>query len=265
MLNNLNHIPVFDSLTHITVDGKWFETSHDASFARLKSIFENNIYCKKALLVGLPGNSLTFLQQIAEQNKYLIPIAPFNMEAEADLDSYFNLIKKMGFKGIKIHPRILKINLKDKKIIKIIRAADKYNLVILLCTIHRAPSRPIGEPVSEVIYHICTQINNAKIILMHGGYYDLLATSELIRSFPNVLLDLSTTLMRFQHTHLRETIAFLFETFDKRICIGSDFPEYTVKDVVESVHHNILKNKNINEAKLLNIFYNNLNGFFAAH
>ena len=43
---------------------------------------------------------------------------------------------------------------------------------------------------------------------------------------PNVLLDLSNTLLRYQGSSLDRDIAWLFRSFDRRICIGSDYPDY---------------------------------------
>ena len=37
---------------------------------------------------------------------------------------------------------------------------------------------------------------------------------------------MSATIIRFKSSSISLDIKYLFETFDKRICLGTDFPEY---------------------------------------
>lgn len=50
-----------------------------------------------------------------------------------------------------------------------------------------------------------------------------------------MLLDLSLTLPRFAGSSIGQDIKFLFNTFEKRIVLGSDFPEYTFSDIYKSL------------------------------
>lgn len=260
--SQLAQIPVFDSLIHINENGKWFNTQLDASYKNMYQQCFIDLPIKKGLLVGLPENDLEMLLAIAKRHAdVLIPIAPLESKYQTNLLEAFTQLKQLGFRGIKIHPRILNINLQDNLIVEAIQCAHELGLISLLCTIHRYPSLPIKMPISEALYEICLKTKNAKIIFLHGGYYDLLATSELLRPFENTILDLSTTLLRFQNSHLLETIIYLFESFDKRICIGSDFPEYTMKDVLSCISAKILAHTRLEKGKLLNILSGNLMKF----
>jgi len=252
---------IFDSLSHIKKDGNWYGTKHDASIDRLLREFDTSL--TKTLLVGMPDDDMEYLISTANQYKdKFVPIAPIvfdNDTAYEELEKQILNYKNLGFKGIKIHPRFLNTNLIDENIKNTIEIAGKYHLVSLLCTVHRAPSKPLKRPLSDVIHEICDETQNSKKILLHGGYYDLLATSEVIRSFENTLLDLSATLIRFQDTHILNDIKYLFKTFDKRLCIGSDFPEFSIKDVLLTIKkHNL---DIINDEKLKNIYFNNLYRF----
>lgn len=253
---------IFDSLSHIKKDGSWYGTYHDASLDRLLKEFDKGL--NRTLLVGMPNDDINYLIDIAKKyNDKLIPIAPIEFNADTslkELEVQISHYKDLGFRGIKIHPRFLNTNLADKKIIDSIKLAGKYDLVSLLCTVHRAPSKPLKRPLHDVIHEICDETQNNKTILLHGGYYDLFATSEVIRSFDNVLLDLSATLIRFQDTHLMSDIKYLFKTFDRRLCIGSDFPEYTINDILEIINNKIV-DSDVSSEKLENIYFNNLNRF----
>jgi len=254
---------IFDSLSHIKKDGSWYGTEHDSSVFKLLNEFDRNLV--KTLLVGMPEDDLDYLIQIAftHQDKF-IPIAPIIFDADINEDNLEGQIikyKKMGFKGIKIHPRYLNTNLLNPNIIKSIKIAGKYDLVSLVCTVHRAPAKPLKRPLHDVIHEICDETQKCKTILLHGGFYDLLATSEVIRNFENTLLDLSATLIRFQDTHILNDVQYLFKTFDKRICIGSDFPESCIQDVLNVINTKVNHDNLIEKCKLENILYNNLDKF----
>lgn len=257
---NLDEIEVFDSLMHISDNGEWFDTGIKAGVEQVFDQFESHKTLAQALLVGLPGNSNDYIADVCNQsNGRLIPIAAFDWVD--DINGYLTKLKSQGFYGVKVHPRLLETNLTDPRIIEIVRAAHANDMVTLICTTHRSPSPPINMPVSEALYKICVSNPEARIILVHGGYYDLLATSEMIRPFENVLLDLSSTIPRFMSSHILSDLIFLFETFDQRICIGSDFPENTISDVVASVEKYILPVASVSKASLSNIFYHNLHQF----
>lgn len=254
---------IFDSLSHIKLDGSWYGTKHNSSVERLLQEFDKGL--NKTLLVGMPDDEIEYLITVSNQYRdRFVPIAPMVFDIDTsheELEEQILNYKKLGFKGIKIHPRFLNTNLTDENIKHTIKIAGKYNLVSLLCTVHRAPSKPLKRPLHDIIHEICDETQDSKTILLHGGYYDLLATSEVIRSFENTLLDLSATLIRFQDTHILNDIIYLFKTFDRRVCIGSDFPEFTIEDVLNIIENKILHNNFIDKQKLENIYFNNLNQF----
>jgi predicted TIM-barrel fold metal-dependent hydrolase len=258
----MQNIPIFDSLTHITHDGGWFNTSHTASIQRLLSYANNGF--KKALLVGIPGEDQNIILNESQKHPELfLPIAALSSEnvMSRTIESELSEIAEKGFKGIKIHPRALRINLESEKIIETINAADQFGLVSLICTVHKPPSPPLVGPVYNAIHKICNDKSvSAKVILLHGGYYDLLATSEIIRCYDNVLLDLSATISRFSATSIRQDIKFLFNTLDQKLCIGSDFPESTIDNIKQELHQ--LGLFQLKYEKVENILWNNLNKLF---
>jgi hypothetical protein len=76
-----------------------------------------------------------------------------------------------------------------------------------------------------------------RMVLLHGGTVELLRYAEAIRSNRNLLLDLSFTLNRYAGSSLDQDITYLFRTFDQRICIGSDYPDYAPAQVRERFEH----------------------------
>lgn len=254
---------LFDSLVHVRKDGKWYDTEHDASLTRLIENLELPI--SKALVVGMPFDDKNhIIDACSVCPDALIPIAPTNFNNESSFDEIKSDIYesyKLGFRGIKIHPRFLGINLNSKKITYAINEAHKLNMVSLLCTVHKYPAKPLGRPIYDAIHDICEHTSGAKIILLHGGDFELLATSEIVRPYPNVIVDLSSTLLRYRGTSIESDIKYLFRTFDRRISIGSDFPEKT-PDQLLSVVNDIFYEIKLEKDKMDNILFKNLEHFF---
>ena len=87
----------------------------------------------------------------------------------------------------------------------------------------------------------------------------LLQYAELAKSNVNVLLDLSFTINKFNNSSIEADIEYLFGTLDQRICLGSDFPEYTIEDVRGQAER--LSSK-LPEEKIKNIYFKNISKFF---
>jgi predicted TIM-barrel fold metal-dependent hydrolase len=231
-------IMIIDGLTHITKNRVWVYKNYDASLERLLREM-SKAQVDKAVLVGNPPlNDNDFVLEVYHKypNKF-IPVAAFNPKGLNDkqIEMEISTFKQQGFMGIKIHPRFCGLSLDSTEIDKVLKIAGKHDLVCFICTLHRPPSAPLKRPLYDVIHEICENNKKTRIVLVHGGYYELLPTSEIIRSYENVLLDLSLTLPRFAGSSIGQDIKFLFNTFEKRIVLGSDFPEYTFSDIYKSL------------------------------
>jgi predicted TIM-barrel fold metal-dependent hydrolase len=228
---------IIDALTHITENGRWFTGDCDASCqSLLKAMNKSGV--EKAVLVGIPTkqDNRLILETSQQHPGRFIPVAGVDTSLSArEIEGAIEETASSDFYGIKIHPRIAGSPLLSEGTHTAIQAAGKLDLTAMICTIHRPPLPPLGRPVSDALYELCAAHERTRIILVHGGYYDLLATSELVRPFEHVLLDLSLTLVRFERSSIARDICYLINTFDKRITIGSDFPEGNMSNVLSAL------------------------------
>ena len=111
-------IKIFDSASHPTLSGSWRTKSKvfASDFANLqKQMKKNNIY--KACAIGLDNfekyNHLKFINT-CKKYKNLIPVAGLNPNIN-NIEKEIIYLKKIGYKIVKIHPRISKVNLLSKK------------------------------------------------------------------------------------------------------------------------------------------------------
>lgn len=252
---------IFDSLGHATVDGHWLKTELRSDFKKYSEELKKNKYLG-GMVVGLEGiNGYDHESFINSANKFknLYPVAGFNPKIAGRTE--LKKIKKLGFVGIKIHTRFSKINLKHdkKKIVSCLNYCAEFGLVVFFCTYFATSleSYPDYDPFLELV-KILKKSQSTKIVLVHGGVQDLIKYSELCRFNSNLILDLSLVLMKYPLSSIESDIFFLFNYFDRKICIGSDYPEYSLKNVKTKFTY---FSKGLSRIKKNNIAYLNIMNF----
>ncbi len=194
--------------------------------------------------------------------KNLIPIA--GVDPNTLTDNELDKISLLGFKGIKIHPRFsnFKVSENSDRLIQIFNKASNKKLVVFYCTYAHCSlqSYPKRDPFYDLI-NILSFCPSAKVVLVHGGDVALMKYAELVRFNHNLLLDLSLTFMKYSGSSIDMDIHFLFRNFDRRICIGTDFPEYTLDAVLTKFNFMC---EGLSSEKVENIAHKNILNFFYA-
>lgn len=241
-----NYIPIFDSLTHPTIDGNWILPKYPscAKTDDLIAQMRQHDICG-AFAVGMLGvgsyDEDAFLQMISSKGKNLLfPIAfyTFTTKDKVKIHQELSLIKSKGYLGIKLHPRMGQFTMLDVLLPYVIDVANELGLVVLLCTYFY--SNQVGcsvnsvSSLSEMLAHIAP---TSKVVLLHGGGVHLLEMMEVVRAYPNTLLDLSLTMCKYAGSSLDMDIQFLFQQFDRRVCIGTDHPEISHEQLRERFEH----------------------------
>lgn len=260
-------IPIFDSLVHPTLNGSWIlpKWPECASISKLKEQMQTNNVCG-AFAVGMVGiggyEEDKFLCMVRQEGECkLFPIAFFSFDKETGTDCEKRLweIKNKGYSGIKLHPRIGGFLLDDVRLPLVIDKANELGLVVLLCTYFYSNKQDMTVNNIDNLGKLLSKIKDcSKVVLLHGGGVRLLETMEIVRAFPNTLLDLSLTFCKYAGSSLDIDIKFLFEHFDQRICIGTDHPEFSHKELRERFEY---FSEGISDIKLENIAYKNIMKF----
>jgi predicted TIM-barrel fold metal-dependent hydrolase len=223
---------VIDANAHATRDGRWFDTGHDASLARLLAELEA-ADIDRAVLTGLPRAISTddVLALCAEADGRLLPVAPFDpcadpSPAEACARARRELSGR-GLLGVKLHPRLGRYDVLDDRVLAFLDDLTTWDerLAVWICTFLHVPGiRPRSGPV-EALCEIVGRRPDLQFVLAHGGGPDLLRLATAVRSVPNALLDVSFTINRYHGTSVQLDLAHLLTTFENRLVFGSDFPE----------------------------------------
>jgi predicted TIM-barrel fold metal-dependent hydrolase len=229
----MTEIALFDSLSHPTLSGKWMEKV-DASFEMLVGQLHEAGFAR-ACAVGIANHDDYQHSTFAERcKKYpeLVPIAGVMPKAAGVIDIELDMVKALGFRGIKLHPRYSDFSYGDVRLIDTFRAATRRGLAVFLCTYFHTPidRYPDADPLYSVV-KILKASPDTRLVLVHGGCVELLRWMQLARHTSNILLDISLTMMRYAGSSLDLDLRYLFSSFHDRTCLGTDFPDFTPAQV----------------------------------
>ncbi len=219
---------LFDSLAHPTLSGRWPNSDRDARVETLVASMRDNGFARACAvgLAGIEGYAHAEFAAMCRPYPELVPIAGVDPRA-ADVTAQFDAIATLGFRGIKIHPRNSGVDLRDPSLAPAFRAAAERDLVVFLCTYFHAgvDAYPRHDPLYDLVAAL-QDAGDCRLVLVHGGDVELMRYAQLARHSPNLLLDLSHTMMKYQGSSIDLDLKFLFRAFESRICIGADFPDY---------------------------------------
>jgi predicted TIM-barrel fold metal-dependent hydrolase len=227
-------IPLFDSLSHPSLSGDWFGRGLDASFPGLVRGLRAAGF-SRACAVGVAGRENYEHAAFAAQCRAwpeLVPIAGVEPQDADTIERELDTVHDLGFLGIKLHPRFSNFGYDDARLIPTFKAATRRKLAIFLCTYFHAPIEryPSNDPLYSVV-EVMKAVPDTRLVLLHGGTVDLMRWMQFARHTPNILLDISLTLMCYRGSALDLDLAWLFDGFHNRTCLGTDHPEYSHADV----------------------------------
>jgi len=215
-------LSICDSLVH--------PECNKASFKKLyNSITARGI--TSAFAVSLP-NQIDLDHQkyfdLTNETPGLTPVAAICSIYSPEIE--LSAIQDIGYRHIKLHPRLLNkpIGNNFDYYDQIFAWSALHGIVVFLCTYN---SWGVENLASEDPMHTLGRLiaNNptGKYVLLHGGSTNILRYYEHFRNIENVFLDLSYTLIHFYQTSLFNDLKFLANRFDKRLLVGSDYPEFS--------------------------------------
>jgi uncharacterized protein len=230
---------IFDSLTHVTPDGRWFQTPYDASEGRLlRQMGEANV--QRAVVVALAGHiENDFVLRVCKRHPgRFVPCGSFNpgtygdaKKAGAEFRAEF---RDAPYQALKLHPRLNRYDPLDPRCLAILEevASWRQPVPVWLDTIFYYRGGRLRKPVVDTIHQLVNTFSSITFLLLHGGGTWLLQVAEAIRDCPNAFLDMSFTLHRYGSSSVENDMRYLVRTFDERMIFGSDFPEV---DLVKAV------------------------------
>lgn len=230
---------IFDSLTHVTPDGRWFDSNLDASEGELlRQLDDSRI--ERAMVVALADHieNRFVLNVCQRQPGRLIPCASFNPSKYRDPGEARGAVRKElkdgPFEALKLHPRLNRYDPLDPRCIAVLEeiATWKHSLPIWLDTLFYYRGGHLRKTPVDTIHELASRFPSLRFVFLHGGGSWILQVAEAIRDSPNAYLDLSFTLIRYRGSSIATDLRYLVSTFDRRLVFGSDFPEIGLTDTL---------------------------------
>jgi len=252
---------VIDAHVHITENGKWFDTNHNASLDYLIELLERNAIEKAVILPIAPFISNSFIARACREypNK-LIGFASVNVFSDNADEQLEKAVKKYGLKGLKLHPKLQVFQLCDPRVILVLRKAAELRIPIIIDTW-------IKEDLSHrnlinCVRHIATQYPSIKIILAHLGGPNLNNIYQVIEK-DNIYFDLSFILTRLDQKIVHKRLSFFLKNAGShRLIYGSDFPEINLETYFKHALK-ALESTNITSKEMELILSENMYSLFA--
>jgi predicted TIM-barrel fold metal-dependent hydrolase len=232
---------IFDSLTHVTPDGRWFQTQLDASENELlRQLDECGI--QRAVVVALAGHiDNRFVLELCQRHPTrFIPCASFNpaayATAEESRSNFSAELEGTQYKALKLHPRLNRYDPLDPRCLAVLEETASWErpLPVWLDTLFYYRGGELRKSLVDTIHELVGRFPSLPFVLLHGGGSWILQVAEAIRDCPNAFLDISFTLQRYRSSSLTADLRYLLSCFDRRMVFGSDFPEVGIRSALES-------------------------------
>lgn len=231
---------IFDALTHVTRDGRWFHTNCDASEKELRRQMDES-QAAHAMVVPLAGyiDNEFVLQVCRRDPERLIPCASFNPAAHGTpaqaISALRAELKGTGFRGLKLHPRLGRYDPLDSRCIAVLEELASWEkpIAVWLCTLFYYRGGHLQKAPVDTIHEIVGRFPSLTFVLAHGGGTWFLQVAEAVRDCPNAFLDLSLTMQKYGSGSMGADLRCLLGNFDRRMLFGSDFPETSISKSLE--------------------------------
>lgn len=247
---------IYDAITHVTPDGRWFDSDHDASEAALLREMDA-AGVERAVLVALAGYIPNdFVVDVCNHHSdRLTPGPSLNPASHATPSGAARAVRDelvdSDFRVLKLHPRLNRYDPLDPRCLAVLEELSSWKkppCVWMDSLFLYRGGRP-RRPVVDTIHELVSRFSTLDFVFLHAGGSWSLQVAEAIRDCPNAFLDLSFTLVRYRGSSVASDLSYLLRTFDRRLVFGSDFPEVgmttslaTLRELAEGLEQDKLDN-----------------------
>jgi predicted TIM-barrel fold metal-dependent hydrolase len=254
---------IIDSLTHLTPDGAWFSTRHDASFDRLRRELDQS-GIDRAVVVGLAGYITNdFILESCARDSRLIAGCSFDPTATRNPAKEFRHELQGGpFRVLKLHPRLNRYDPLDERCIEVLEELASWDrpMLVWIDSLFGGRGVTMRKATTESAATLADRFPALQFVFLHAGGPLALTFAEALRDRSNVTLDLSFTLMRYAGSSLDADLRWLLGHLDRRLIFGSDFPEYAIGEAFDALR---TLGEGLPDEKLRNVAGDNLSRLLA--
>jgi hypothetical protein len=221
---------VYDCHTHL--DDKIEGSPIYAATEILKQIEDANI--EKAIILHLESQRWSledFIKAISISKKLIgfANIHPDDVNAEKKL-TYS--IKELGFKGLKLHPRLQDFVTDSINNIKLVQFAGKLGIPVLIDAFPDGDWLMSGRTMVEYS-NLCRRAPDTKVIVAHMGGHHVIDLMMMCKRIPNMYLDTSYSTLYYRGSSIQKDLTYAIRSLKfQKIFYGSDYPDRSILDTL---------------------------------
>ncbi|GAA0815556.1 TatD family hydrolase [Colwellia asteriadis] len=246
--------------SHLHLDSWTFPCISEASAQLQQQLAAANI--EKGIILHLliqPWSISDVAQVIAKHSRLeaFVNVHPDDKDAFSIMNK---AIKEQGFCGIKLHPRLQKLDMTSASLIELCRHAASLNVPVLLDAFPDGTGLMQGfNPLHYA--KLAKECPQTRFIWAHMGGHHVLDMMMLAKRLENVYFDCSYSLLYFRGSSVPQNMVYAMNSMRfERVFYGSDYPDRNIKTSLnESVA--LLKSLQVNDEQLEKLLYTNFKSF----
>jgi predicted TIM-barrel fold metal-dependent hydrolase len=229
---------VYDNHVHIWEGDKSVQTylsqlktagQHVSKFGGILIAKRGEIARTKAKNDELIGLSKKYTQ--------LLPICSVHPLDGDDALNEIRRISQLGVKVVKIHPHTQDFDITDPKVTTLCKEAGKVGIIMLIDNAHIKP----GD--SENLFNLAINCPGTKFIFAHMGafnfrFWNILNSIRTAEDFykNNIYFDISATVVALADSPVEAEFVWTMRNAGiDNILLGSDFPQFSLKDNADAL------------------------------
>lgn len=249
---------------HLHLNDKFDGTAHGAATELSRQLKESDV--ERGIVLHLEAQSWSaeeFSEAISPHSNLrgFINIHPNKSNANLLLRDG---IEKLGFIGLKLHPRLQEFGVDDEETVHLVQAAGEMNIPVLIDAF--PDGTHLMQGFSALRYaKLAVSCPKTKIIFAHMGGHHVIDFMMLAKRIPNVYFDISYSWLYYQSSSVIGDMAYAMRSmkFD-RVFYGSDYPDRPISISLD-MSINLLKKHNLSEAEFKKIMFENARDFYNWH
>jgi uncharacterized protein len=143
-------------------------------------------------------------------------------------------IEEQKVRGIKLHPRIQRIQFNDlPRLVPIAARCGELGVPLIVCSFLGGPDLFRGRTL-ELCHELAATAPRTTIVMAHAGGYRPMDALLVLKANPNVHVDVSFSPLYFAGSSVAQDFEYLVRRADPaRVMFGSDFPEAAIDASLE--------------------------------
>jgi len=166
-------------------------------------------------------------------------VDPLKKNAARELE---NAVKKLGLRGLKLHPALQDFRPHDRKAMAVYEAAADLKIPLIIHTgMSWAPETPLARGNPLLLEEPAREFPGLSFVLAHWGWPWVWEATALALKYPNVYLDTSCLYYDspkefFQFVFSRQIPTTIIErSLRNKIIFGSNYPRVEIKNMVHAL------------------------------